>query len=258
MLQRVISGLVIAALLIPPVFLSDKRWLIAVGFAIVLISVQEYINATQKSPVFFLLTPLLYLSVVYQSLIPWVVPVYIVLMGFFLLYATVSVLFMPSISPVTHWLFLMLFMGLGSGAIVYLDTLTFHLLVYLVLIVAFSDIFAYFFGIRFGHHKLAPLISPKKSIEGLIAGTIIGAGTGVVYSLIRPIPVVSALPLVLIILLSVILSLYGQLGDLFASKVKRAQGIKDFGELFPGHGGLLDRFDSLLMAALLLFIVVSL
>jgi phosphatidate cytidylyltransferase len=118
--------------------------------------------------------------------------------------------------------------------------------------------FAYFFGIKFGKHKLAPLISPKKSIEGLIAGTIIGASIGILYTQIRPVPVVSELPLLWIVGLSVLLSLLGQLGDLFASKIKRAQNIKDFGDLFPGHGGLLDRFDSLCMSALLYFIIVSL
>ena len=258
MLQRIISGLVIAALFIPPVFLSDKRWLIAVGLVVVVLATQEYIEATNTSQVFFLFTPALYLSVIFQSFVPWVIPIYLILTIGFLLFASIFVIQNRTTNKWTHVIFMTLFLGIGAGAIVYLDVLSFHALVYLVFIIAFTDIFAYFFGIKFGKHKLAPLISPKKSIEGLIAGTIIGASTGILYTQLRPVPVVSELPLLWIIGLSILLSLLGQLGDLFASKIKRAQNIKDFGDLFPGHGGLLDRFDSLCMSALLYFIIVSL
>lgn len=124
---------------------------------------------------------------------------------------------------------------------------------YLILIAIFmpliSDVFAYFCGFLFGKHKLIPDVSPKKTIEGSIGGMffcgLACSVFGYVVSLING----GGFDLLLVLrmfALGVIVSVISQIGDLVASVIKRRYGIKDYGNLFPGHGGVLDRFDSVL------------
>lgn len=113
-----------------------------------------------------------------------------------------------------------------------------------------SDTFAYFIGSKFGKHKLSPKISPKKSIEGAIAGVVGTTVFGVVtyficdhfYFRLDTINVFSAA------LMTAIFCVMGMLGDLSASVIKRNYGEKDYGTIFPGHGGVLDRIDSFLFS----------
>lgn len=115
-----------------------------------------------------------------------------------------------------------------------------------VLVISFStDIFAYFSGRLFGKHKLIPSISPKKTIEGSIGGIICTVLVSILYSKITGIYTNN------ILLIGLFGSIVAQLGDLFASAIKRYCGIKDFGKLIPGHGGILDRFDSVIFVSLL-------
>ena len=123
-------------------------------------------------------------------------------------------------------------------------------IVYLVVLAAFStwlcDAFALFGGMAFGKHKLAPSVSPKKTVEGCICGAIAGALTGVALYFIPF--ACKDIPLWLCVLTCFIASSMGQIGDLAESLVKRMIGIKDFSALIPGHGGLFDRADSLLFS----------
>jgi phosphatidate cytidylyltransferase len=117
--------------------------------------------------------------------------------------------------------------------------------IFLVLLVVMcSDSLAYFVGTSLGHHKLYPAISPKKSIEGSLGGL---AGSLLAAYLARMFfcPFLSAGDCVL---LGLLLGVLGQVGDLFESMLKRSFGVKDSGTLVPGHGGILDRLDSLLFA----------
>ncbi len=123
-------------------------------------------------------------------------------------------------------------------------------LVWLVFIIAWStDTFAYFTGINFGKHKLSPTISPKKSIEGSIGGVIGSLLSCTIYGLYLYKFHNIHIPLLNYIILGVIGSLIAQFGDLTASLIKRNFDVKDFGNIFPGHGGILDRFDSILFTA---------
>ena len=108
------------------------------------------------------------------------------------------------------------------------------------------DAFALFGGMAFGKHKLAPSVSPKKTVEGCICGAIAGALTGVALYFIPF--TCKDIPLWLCVLTCFIASSMGQIGDLAESLVKRMIGIKDFSALIPGHGGLFDRADSLLFS----------
>ena len=112
-----------------------------------------------------------------------------------------------------------------------------------------SDSCAYFAGRFLGKHKLAPSISPKKTVEGMfggIAGAILGA---VIFGLILALGYHQKVNFLLAILYGVLGSLASVIGDLAFSVIKRQTGIKDFGKIFPGHGGILDRLDSLSIVA---------
>lgn len=119
------------------------------------------------------------------------------------------------------------------------------------LIVAFlSDAMALFAGLAFGKHKLAPELSPKKTVEGAIGG-VCGATAAAVLSgvLAGPLFGVENCRLWVLAIYGVAGSILSQLGDLSFSYIKREYGLKDFGDLFPGHGGVLDRFDSVIFCA---------
>ncbi|MCK9470961.1 MAG: phosphatidate cytidylyltransferase [Bacilli bacterium] len=133
---------------------------------------------------------------------------------------------------------------------------------YLYSIVLATDTFAYIFGIKFGKKRLAPDISPKKSVEGAIAGLIGGSLFGVlVIFLLKISNHTNNQELLAVIItgffLSMFLSFMVQIGDLVASKLKRTYEIKDFGTIFPGHGGVIDRFDSLIYAGVAYYIIVQ-
>ncbi len=126
--------------------------------------------------------------------------------------------------------------------------------IWLVFIFAWiSDTFAYFVGVFFGKHKLIPRISPKKTIEGSLGGIvgtmIFTVGFAMFFKEENPMYFVP---------LAIVGSTVSQLGDLFASAIKREFKIKDYGNLIPGHGGVIDRFDSILFTAPLTYYGVSL
>jgi phosphatidate cytidylyltransferase len=124
---------------------------------------------------------------------------------------------------------------------------------YLALFATFgSDTAAYFIGKAFGRHKLAPGISPGKTWEGAIAG-VFGA---VIISLLFTLSTPLQLPMVYgqAVLLGALISVFGQLGDLVESLLKRNAGVKDSGSLMPGHGGLLDRMDSVVLAGVVVYL----
>ena len=116
-----------------------------------------------------------------------------------------------------------------------------------------TDAFAYFTGVKFGKHKMIPRISPNKTWEGAIGGYV----AGLVLSLIFGLSLLNfeALPSHLIIFLSITLPIIAQLGDLSFSAIKRHYKLKDFGTIFPGHGGVLDRIDSLLFCIIYTYAV---
>ncbi|MDL2294002.1 phosphatidate cytidylyltransferase [Ruminococcaceae bacterium OttesenSCG-928-D13] len=138
--------------------------------------------------------------------------------------------------------------------------------VFLILAYAWGgDTFAYFTGRAFGKHKLAPVVSPKKTVEGAIGGVLGSMLLGVLIT-VAYIQIAGRFfgsekvrfsYYIIIAVFGIVASALGVVGDLFASAVKRQCGIKDYGTIFPGHGGILDRFDSVLFIAPLVSIVVT-
>ena len=118
-----------------------------------------------------------------------------------------------------------------------------------------TDTMAYFTGRVLGKHKLSPEISPKKTVEGSIGGIVFCALSFLLYGFIVH-KIVGVAPNYLMLFLSgLALSVVSQIGDLAASLIKREHGVKDYGKLMPGHGGVMDRFDSILAVAPLLLVL---
>lgn len=143
------------------------------------------------------------------------------------------------------------YISFGFASIVLLRDLSFGQYIYFLAFIIpwVTDTFAYFCGRAFGKHKLIPDVSPKKTIEGSIGGTLFAIGLTLLYGFVIS-KTTDAIPNYLgIAIVSLIVSLLSQCGDLIMSLIKRKFEIKDFGKLFPGHGGVLDRFDSVILAA---------
>ena len=111
-----------------------------------------------------------------------------------------------------------------------------------------SDTGAYFAGLSFGKHKLAPVISPKKTVEGVVGGVLATILGMVIYGVILQVGFKMQVNYLLAVVYGIVGSLTSVFGDLCFSVVKRQTGIKDYGNLIPGHGGILDRFDSMMLA----------
>lgn len=145
----------------------------------------------------------------------------------------------------------------------------FYRFAFLALIVMLTDSFALTVGLCFGKHKLCPEISPKKTIEGAIGGLLFGALSGIsFYFIISKLVHQSSIlgissdlglfwEILIVTIISIFLSLATQVGDLVASKIKREYDIKDYGTIFPGHGGVLDRFDSMIFAGALFHVLLA-
>lgn len=118
-----------------------------------------------------------------------------------------------------------------------------------------TDTFAYFTGRLFGKHKLIPAVSPKKTVEGAIGGAVCCALVAMLYGLLAGVWF-DASPNYLVLALSgLVIAVVSQIGDLAMSAIKRQYGIKDYGKLLPGHGGLLDRFDSCMAVTIVLALI---
>ena len=118
-----------------------------------------------------------------------------------------------------------------------------------------SDVFAYFTGRFFGRHKLIPEVSPKKTVEGSIGGVVCATGLAILYGFIVSRATELVPNYVILGICGFVLSAVSQVGDLIASLIKREHGIKDYGTIFPGHGGVMDRFDSVLSITTILMAI---
>ena len=132
----------------------------------------------------------------------------------------------------------------GRGPLVD-DANAFALTLTVFLLVWSTDTFAYYVGRAVGKRPLAPKVSPKKTWEGAVGGTV-GA---IIVAIVLKLLVLEFLPWIHVVAVAAICAVFGQLGDLAESKIKRLVGVKDSGSILPGHGGFLDRFDAMVLAA---------
>ena len=146
-----------------------------------------------------------------------------------------------------------LFIGFSFNLMIILRNYSITYFIYYVLIAIFTDSFALIGGKLIGKNKLAPTVSPNKTTEGFIVGTMMGTFIGIVYYLTV---INSSVSLINLFIVTITLSMIGEIGDLVFSQIKRYYEQKDFSDIIPGHGGFLDIFDSLIFIIItaLLFI----
>ncbi|HEX7373797.1 MAG TPA: phosphatidate cytidylyltransferase, partial [Steroidobacteraceae bacterium] len=133
--------------------------------------------------------------------------------------------------------------AVGLGRLVLVEPHGRMLLLYLLVLIAAADVGAYFGGRLLGRHKLAPRVSPGKTWEGFVAGMVAAAIAAAAGAMVFDVPLRPWL------VLCVLVALVSVVGDLFESMLKRRAGLKDSGNLLPGHGGILDRIDSITAAS---------
>lgn len=180
--------------------------------------------------------------------------------GLYIVLTLIAELYLKKKNPIHNWAYLILgqiFIALPFALlnfIAFIDADQFKPLILLAVFVTIwvNDTGAYLFGITFGKHRLFERISPKKSWEGFFGGALAALASGYVFSLFIP-----EISLIQWLIFSEIIVIFGTFGDLIESLIKRTLLVKDSGTAIPGHGGLLDRFDSMLLAAPVIFIYLS-
>lgn len=144
-----------------------------------------------------------------------------------------------------------LYVGMGFHYMIMARDAGLLIILYAFLIVWLTDSGAYLIGRKIGKHKLAPHVSPNKTWEGSIGGTVLAVLVLAVYLYFFP----QRYSYSMMLLLTLIFSVGGQLGDLVESALKRHYGVKDSGKILPGHGGILDRFDSIMFILPIMFLL---
>jgi phosphatidate cytidylyltransferase len=140
-----------------------------------------------------------------------------------------------------------MFLGIGFNQLASVRTFELYNFLYLILITIITDTFALFVGMLIGKHKMSPTVSPKKTWEGFVGGLVFATFVGTVfYNTVFD----YSGSIVVLISVTAILSVIGQVGDLVFSAIKRNYDVKDFGNIMPEHGGILDRLDSILFVVL--------
>lgn len=275
MKTRIISALIGVPLLCVALYFNNTiLWNIAVAL-IAVVAVYELLRNTK----YIGETSLLLICLIYTALVPFshtkYLKPYATLFMMLFVAALLIVLFMKHETlPFTKIAVCFtgtVFVSHALSSLVFLrdmqtDDRKFGIGLYLI-ILAFicawiSDAGAYFIGRAFGRHKLAPHISPKKTVEGAIGGVVFCvifsiAFTYVYFDILRGQGTNVEINLLDLVIVSFVASLVGIVGDLTASIIKRQTGIKDFGNIIPGHGGAMDRFDSIMMIAPFLYVLLQ-
>lgn len=157
-----------------------------------------------------------------------------------------------NIYDLMYYLGSVLILGLAFNSLITFRNENIYLCIYIFIISFITDTYAYIGGVLIGKNKLTS-ISPKKTIEGSIIGTIMGSIIGTVfYNML-----ITDINLFMTLLMSLLLSIISQFGDLFFSSIKRYFDKKDYSNLIPGHGGILDRLDSVIFVTLLLKLILN-
>ncbi len=258
MKQRVISGAVLVVILAITLYFGGivTCGLMALVSLVGNMELLRVYGVNKKTPgiVCYLATVLYYIAI-YLDRMDIIVPMMVV---YLLVMLAVYVLTFPIYSDKQIMAAFMDFFYVSVMlSFVYLIRNMEHGLVLVLLIFVSSwinDTCAYFVGRALGKHKMAPVLSPKKSIEGLIGG-IVGAGVfGAVFGILfdKYVDTMNYAPL-LFAVVGAVGALPAVIGDLAASAIKRNNDIKDYGKLIPGHGGILDRFDSIIFTAPIIY-----
>lgn len=240
MKKRIISAIIMVLIFIPFLLLGNDWYRVFVSLLGV-ISLWELIRLEKDIPI-------------YMQILSYFVCIMLVMFGFksfyliiFFLACSFSIIINGDLKKYNYkdglWLFgVTVLIGLMFNVGVTIRGLGLYEMIYCMIMAYVTDSFALFGGMLFGKTKLCEEISPHKTVEGSIIGTVFGTIIGSIFYCL----LINQKSILLVIVMSFILSIFGQFGDLFFSSIKRHYGIKDFSNVIPGHGGVLDRLDSLL------------
>ena len=268
MKKRVLTAVVGVAILLPTLFLSGT-WFFPVAVAVCCtIAMFEMLRCLGLARVWAISLPAYALSVAVPFLIRHgdrhtTLPLCAMLSVCAVLYLMGVSVFMHgklTFAQLAEVLLACMYILFGFNAIVYLRDMVGGQYVYLLVFMGawVTDIFAYFSGMLFGKHKLIPQVSPKKTVEGSIGGTVFCILGYVLFGVILNSFFSFHADYLALCISGLAVAVVSQIGDLCMSVVKRERGIKDYGNLFPGHGGMMDRFDSILAVASVLALICSL
>ena len=257
MKTRVISALIASIIFIPIILIGGNLYDFAV-YILSIFALYEFIkikNEKKEIPTFikfiaYILLSLIILFDTSTSQMKFSID-YRIFCGMFIMLLIPMVLYHDkskySINDAFYMIGGLILLGVSFSLLIVIRKENILLLLYLLLISMFTDTYAYITGNLIGKHKLIEEISPKKTWEGLIGGTIIGTFVGVLFyhNFID-----SQLSMFSLIIITLFLSILGQFGDLVFSTIKRYFGKKDFSNIMPGHGGILDRLDNIIFIML--------
>ena len=257
-MRSFLTRLLVAAVAIPAlvfIFHRGGEWLCLLVTALIVLGMIEAQRLFAKTGASFAIAP----SVVLALLTPWLAgrywagftwPVWLILL---FVVAAIPVVRVHDIkvagAGIAAHITSVLWIGVGLGALLgvrdFSDGAGFWWLLLLFANLWIGDTAAYLFGVWLGKTKLSPVVSPMKTIVGAVAQVVASALVGVVFVMANWFTASAAL----LMAASIVIGVVGQIGDLFESALKRAAGEKDSSTLIPGHGGVLDRFDSAMFAA---------
>ncbi len=257
MKQRVISALIALALIIPIIIMGGNIFNIAV-YIVALIGLKEFIDIKEtkkQMPLFIKIMTIVFFTLLilysFSNELLTLSMDYRLISGLFLAFLLPTILYHNkdkySINDAFYLIGGVFFLATSMTLLIKVRESSLNTLIYLILITTITDTFAYIGGLLIGKHKLLESISPKKTWEGTIIGSVFGTFVSTVFYVIVINPDIK---LAIIIGVSIFLSLIGQFGDLVFSAIKRYYGKKDFSNIMPGHGGILDRMDSIIFVLL--------
>ena len=253
MKERVISAIIALIIIVPFVLLGGVYFNVSVAILGTiglweLLRIKENIPSIIKIIAYVLFLMLLvygytFTGKIYLMNFTFVVISFIILFSSLLVYNDRK---KYSVEDVFYILAAIIFLSAAFNLFIVIRSKSLMLLVYLLLITTMTDTFAYTIGSKIGKHKLLPNVSPKKSVEGFVAGLIGGTLIATVFYIFC----IDSSSIMLTIAITLVLSVIGQMGDLIFSSMKRHFNIKDFSNIMPGHGGILDRLDSIIFVLL--------
>jgi len=248
-IRLISASILIAASILGYLYLSEFLFIIILSFVwlLMLHELFRHISSLGKTVSGILWISCFLFFVFSGHMLSTKIPAFLYILYFIgLLYSFLQVFFFPHSKNLFMIFLLILFYILfGSLNLIFLIGLIGKnqlILAYILFVIA-HDMGGYFFGKKYGKKKLSPIISPGKTLEGLVGSILFGFLVSIIYSVINDIQYI---PVLIFSLAIVLISL---LGDLIFSKLKRILNLKDFSKIIPGHGGLLDRLDSWIVSA---------
>lgn len=258
MKTRIITAIIAILLFVPIVFYGSWPLLVLI-YCMATIGLLELLNMRRGAYAFLptcISIVMLWVLLAQQTsilgdVIPFSLMEVLIVYTMILLFLTVASKNELSVEKVGFYLIATMYITVGFAFFLEARNNGLADVLFVLFVIWATDSGAYFIGRSFGKRKLWPSISPNKTVEGAIGGIAIALVTGIVFHLIEPF----SYSLVSIGLIAIGISIVGQIGDLVASAFKRHFDVKDSGTIFPGHGGILDRFDSLLFVLPFLYVI---